>query len=374
MHRDYLLCIEVIAQVNTLYLMILKTFAIVFLITLLFFVLILQLVDIFANIWRYLDNDVTLSDILMVMLYYFPKCVSYAIPVSMLFAISFTMGTLYTNNELIAIFNSGISLYRLVAPFVLLGIIMSFGVFFFEDQLVLTTIKAKREMEQVLLKQQTATYNRSNFSFRNEETHTVYKVDFYDDANQTMKGILLIQKDERKNFKLSIKAARAEWNGKNWVLKDCQVYMWDKSGELIIVKNEAQYNATDMQQEPQTFREAGVEIAEMSFITAAEWIEDLRKAGLPYIKALTDFYNKFSYALRTLVVVVLASSIGGAFKKNILLMSLLTSLIASVIFFVFQMITDALAQNGFLPPFAGAFLPFIVFLILGAALFKRART
>ncbi|MBN1799009.1 MAG: LptF/LptG family permease [Spirochaetales bacterium] len=359
---------------NTLHWMILKIFGIIFLITLLFFILILELVDIFANIWHYMDNEVSLGDILLVVVYYLPKCISYAVPISMLFAISFTMGTLYANNELIAIFNSGISLLKLVTPFLVLGLIASIGVFFFEDQIVMETVKAKRELEQVLLKRQTATYNRSNFSFRNEETRTVYKVDFYDDANQTMKGILLVQKDENKNFKLSIKAVKAEWNGEHWVLHNCQLYSWNQTGDLIVVKNQLQYDATDMQQEPKTFRESGAEIAEMSFITAADWIEDLKKAGLPYVKALTDFYNKFSYALRTLIVVILASSIGGAFKKNILLMSLLSSLIASVIFFVFQMVTNTMAQNGFLPPFAGAFVPFFVFVIIGFILFKRTRT
>jgi lipopolysaccharide export system permease protein len=374
MHWNDLLLGKDIEKVNTLHLMIIKIFGILFIITLLFFVLILELVDIFANIWHYMENEVSLSDILMVIIYYLPKCISYAIPVSMLFAISFTMGTLYANNELIAIFNSGISLLRLVTPFLILGLATSIGVFFFEDQIVIETVKAKRELEQVLLKRQTATYNRSNFSFRNEETRTVYKVDFYDDAHQTMKGVLLIQKDENKDFKLSIKAVKAEWNGTHWVLHNCQIYSWNAEGDLIVVKNQNQYNAKDMQQEPETFRESGAEVAEMSFITAADWIEDLKRAGLPYIKALTDFYNKFSYAFRTLIVVILASSIGGAFKKNILLMSLLSSLIASVIFFVFQMVTDTMAQNGFLPPFAGAFIPFFVFLIIGAVLFKRTRT
>jgi lipopolysaccharide export system permease protein len=360
--------------VITLHRMILKMFAVVLLITMLFFILILELVDIFANIWHYMDNEVSLGNILLVMLYYLPKCISYAIPVSVLFSISFTMGSLYANNELIAVFNSGISLLRLVAPFLILGLIISVGVFFFEDHLVLKSVQAKRQLEEVLLKRQTATYNRSNFSFRNEEAHTVYKVDFYDDTHQTMKGILLIQKDENRKFKLSIRASKAEWNGRNWVLFGCQVYTWNKSGDLITMKNEQRYDALDMQQEPRTFRESGAEIAEMDMITAAEWIDDLKKAGLPYVKALTDFYNKFSYALRTLVVVVLASSLGSAFKKNILLMSLLMSLVASVLFFVFQMVSDALAQNGFLPPFAGAFIPFVVFLILGAVLFRRART
>ena len=173
---------------------------------------------------------------------------------------------------------------------------------------------------------------------------------------------------------MTIKAERAEWNGENWVLYNCSVYKWNDQRTFIIFEDMATYNALDMEQEPDTFKQSRYDVEKMDFSTAMQWIENLKAVGLPYTAALTDLYNKFSYALRALIVAFLASSIGGAFKKNIMLMSLLSVLGISVGFFVFQMVTDIMAKSGWLPPFIGAFLPFITFLIIGFILFKKART
>ena len=69
-----------------------------------------------------------------------------------------------------------------------------------------------------------------------------------------------------------------------------------------------------------------------------------------------------------------ASSLGSAFRKNILLMSLLAALVISVLYYVFQMVTGILAKNGVIPPLAGAWIPFTLFLVMGAMLFRTART
>ena len=98
---------------------ILKRIIPVFFIALSVFILILELVDIFANIWGYINAKITLKTILTISLYHVPKCISYSLSLSLLFAISFVMGDLYSKNELTAIFSCGISLYRFSLPIVI---------------------------------------------------------------------------------------------------------------------------------------------------------------------------------------------------------------------------------------------------------------
>ena len=126
--------------------MIVKSFLSIFIFALLFFVLILQLVDLFANLWRYLNNDVTILQILQVAYLYIPKCAAFSIPPALLFSISFTLGNYYSNNELISIFGSGISLFRFVFPLWIIGFIFSAGGFFFDEYVVIDSFKHKNEM------------------------------------------------------------------------------------------------------------------------------------------------------------------------------------------------------------------------------------
>jgi lipopolysaccharide export system permease protein len=74
------------------------------------------------------------------------------------------------------------------------------------------------------------------------------------------------------------------------------------------------------------------------------------------------------------MVTFLSSALGGSFRKNILLMSLLSSLVLTVIYYVFQMVMVIFANLGFISPMAGAWAPFIFFSAAGIWLFRIART
>ena len=103
-------------------------------------------------------------------------------------------------------------------------------------------------------------------------------------------------------------------------------------------------------------------------------VEDLKAAGLPYIEAQADFYHRFSFATVSLIVMILSISMGGRFRKNIMLMSLLGSLSAAVVFYVIEMITMMMAKLGYIPTIVGAWFPVVVFIIIGLWLVKGAKT
>lgn len=115
---------------RTLSRMIINNILSVFLIALVFFVLIVQIIDLFANLTRYINQDVPFIQVLGLQILYVPQSVSYALPMALLFAISFAMGSLYSNNELVAILGAGIPMHRLVMPIIVLGAVFSLFSFF----------------------------------------------------------------------------------------------------------------------------------------------------------------------------------------------------------------------------------------------------
>jgi lipopolysaccharide export system permease protein len=103
-------------------------------------------------------------------------------------------------------------------------------------------------------------------------------------------------------------------------------------------------------------------------------VEDLKAAGLPYIEAQADFFHRFSFFSCSLIVLILSISMGGIFRKSIMLLSLLGSLSAAVVFYVIEMITMMMARLGYIPTIVGAWFPVVVFIILGLLLLKGAKT
>ncbi len=353
--------------------MLLRQFLPIFLLALVFFVLLLQLIDIFGSIWRYFAHDVSAGQVAWIALLYLPKCVSFALPVSFLFAIAYTLGLFYANNELFAIFGSGVSLYQLVLPFLVLGIALSVGGFFFEDQVVIPTFQAKNETYALAVKQ-VDSLSQSNVAVTSPDQRVVYVADYYNDALQQLTGLTVVIRDSRMALLMRIDAQSAEWHDTRWVLQGCRTFTWDPQTRLLSDSSLPRYDSPLLSEPPATFRRLARNIEEMDRSESARYVAMIRRAGLPYREALTDLYRKYSFAFTPLIVAFIASSLGSAFKKNILLMSLLSALVISVVFYVSQMVTAILSKNGVIPPLAGAWSPFSLFLVLGFMLFRTART
>ncbi len=358
---------------KTLHWMITRLFLPIFLLAVLFFVLVLELVDFFGNLWGYLSNDVSLLMIALSVLYYLPKCLSYALPIALLFASSFTLGSLYANNELIAIFGSGVPLARLVMPLLLIGLLMSAFSFVFQEDVVIDTFKHKNELTQEML-QRRVSYSNTNVTVLSGSQRVIYHADFFNDQDQSLSGLIIIERDPDGGFLRRIDARAAQWTGDRWRLSDVRIYSWDKSHAFLVQSHRDSYVDTSLDVDPATFRRTVNSVDEMKVADARAWIQGLKRAGLPYRADLTDFYNRFAFALTCLIVTFLSTAIGGRLRKNILLMSLLSSLVISVLYYVTQMMAILLAKLGYISPLAGAWGAVILFSFAGLYLFRVARS
>ncbi|QEN07644.1 YjgP/YjgQ family permease [Oceanispirochaeta crateris] len=358
---------------KVLHKMILKDFIPTMLVALVFFILILQLVDLFGNLWRYLNADVPLRDIAYVSLLYTPKCVSFSLPIAILFSISYTLGNYYANNELIAVFGSGYSLYQLTRPLLISGILLSLAGYFFEDRIVIPTFKDKNRISKEIMGQ-TVSYSNSNVAVLSHKNTVIYIADFYNDRRESLTGLSVLFLDSNGGFEKRIDSNSALWEDNQWSLKNVRVYKYDENHDYVEEEFFTSWTEPLLNEPPGSFKRISRDIDEMNSREAKEWVDSLKRTGFPYRGALTEYYQRFSFALTPLVVAFLSCSLGGRFKKNILLMSLLSSLVVSVIYFVAQMIMVLLAKLGYIPPLYGAWAAFLIFLVFGLYLFKTAKT
>jgi lipopolysaccharide export system permease protein len=351
--------------------MVVRSFIPVFIVAMSFFVLILEMVDLFANLWRYLNQDVPFAQIMLIQLAYLPKCVSFATPISVLFSSAYCLGESYSRNELIAVFGAGIALFRFVIPLLAIGVIFSLLGFVFEEAYVIDTYRRKNEMVKAALNEST-TFSNSNVTVLGENIRTIYHADYYNDQNDSLSGLIVTKRNEKGGFLQRIDAENALWEDGVWKL--ARVRIFTASGAEVREEGFDSFTDPDLTLHPENFRTAANTVEEMKRRDAKEWIDKLRRAGLSYRDALTGYYNRFSFTFAPLVVALLSSAIGGRFRKNILLMSLLTSLVFSVIYYVAQMVMRLLARHGYIAPVVGAWFALILFLFLGVFLMRNART
>lgn len=351
----------------------LKKFVGVFLVSLVFIAIILNLVDLFMNITKYLELNVPINDVLKIMLLYVPKTIWYAGPIAFLFSITYILSDLYANNEMTAIFASGISLYRFVAPLIIISVIFSFGLFYLEDKLVVSTLEQKNDLQETLLGTKEDADN-SNIIVLSDNGKITYKANRYDDSKRQLRTLYCIFRTEEKKLDSIIYSDSAKWNEEKqlWELqKPVQYKKTDDSLKLMPVDTQLLL----LLNEPyDIFRKKIENVESMTSADAKIYIEHQKKAGLPYAEPLSVYYKKFAFSFIFIISGLLAIGLTGKTRKNVLLISLSLSILAVVLYYVFQLVTMVLAKTEVIPPAMGAWLPNFVFITISVLLLKYSRT
>lgn len=360
-----------------------KRFIPLFVGALLFFALVLVLVDLLMNLWNYISNQVPMSTVMRILVLYIPKTIWYATPLAILFAVAYTLSDFYASNELIAVFASGVPLVKFTAPLLIFSFLMSFALFFFDDRLVVPTYGEKTKLQETALKKEKSLDN-DKIVVIGEGGRVIYKADFFDNGAQKLHVLYLVIRNEDRSLNCVIYADTARWvasRNEDGELSDDEG-KWSLSGAVqyslidgqLVQQNLDRNLTTLLTEPPQTFRNNTISVEAVNAAEAKEYIEHLQRTGLPSGEARSLYYKKFSFPFVLFIVVFLSVGLSGKTRKNVLLTSLASCISAAVLFYVIQMITMLLAKFEYISPFWGAWFPVVLFVGIAIALLRYART
>lgn len=348
-----------------------KKFLGVFIGALAFFVLVLCLTDLLINIWNYISQQVPVKTVGIILYYYVPKCVWYAVPIATLFATAYTLSDLYAKNELVAIFASGVSLLRFTIPLLVFALVLSFGLFKFEDNIVVPTYAKKESLVNEALHKEKS-LNNDRIVIMSNEGNVIYKAEHYDNKQEKLFNVLIVFRNEDKTLDSVVKAESAQWKEEYWSLSGAIEYK-EENG-LIKTDNYDKRKQRELTEPPATFQNNTINVESVNTVEARQYIEHLQKSGLPSAEARSIYYKKYSFPFIVFLVVFLAIGLSGKTQKNVLLISLALSISAVVLFYVMQMVTMLMAKFGVIPPMFGAWFPVFFFIVVSIVLLKFART
>ncbi|MCH5290933.1 MAG: LptF/LptG family permease [Treponema sp.] len=354
-----------------LVLYLLRHFFAVFFGALAFFVLILLLTDLLMNLWNYISKEVQSEQVVQILLYYIPKTVWYAVPVAVLFATAYTLSDLYAKNELLAVFASGVSLFKFTVPLLVVSVFMSVGLFLFEDNFVNPYYAKKQALQQKVL-QKEQSLNNDKIVVMADEGNVIYKADYFDNGLERLYNMFVIFRTPEHELVAVLRAESAIWVDGRWKLSSGMQYQLNDD-EVVTGPPEAELLAR-LDEPPETFRNNTISVEGVNTREARAYIAHLQKAGLPSAEARSLYYKKYAFPFVVFIVVFLAIGLSGKTRKNVLLISLASSIAATVLFYIMQMVTMLMAKFETIPPLMGAWFPVIFFIFLSIMLLKYART
>jgi lipopolysaccharide export system permease protein len=339
----------------------------VFIGAMLFFVLILQMAELLINIVQFMQNEVKAEDIFRSMLLYLPKCISFALPIALLFSVSYLLGTMYANNELMIVLGSGIPLVSLVLPLFLTSLLLSAGLLVFEERIVIPATVMRKDFMQAALRTGVVA-GASDVTIVGEQGRLIWNIRFFDIPSSTMTGVTVIERDEQGRILSRLDAQAASWTGEAWRFSGVRRFI--RTDNDMFDQTSASLELPGYNEQPDAFRSGGRSVDELPVREARAHLEFLMRAGLPSIGPWAEYYRRFSYALTPIIVVMLSAALTGLVRKNILLISLLVSLISATAFYVMQMLSMLMAKSGMIPAPFGAFAPVLFFALLIPLVFR----
>ncbi len=346
---------------------VIQVFLVTFMAALAFFVLIIQMAELFAHIVQYMENEVGFKSILQLLYYNTAKSASWALPVAMLFSVSFSFGSMFNNRELFVVYGSGLSLSSFSLPVILIAAFVSLGYFYFEDRVVIPFSAKKNELSSVLLKYGEAR-GFSDITIIGKDGKYIWTVEYFDKASLSLSGISVIQRDDSGKFVSRLNAQSAEWTGSHWHFGSVRRFFFQ--GGILRDETSANWDDPLYDESPDSFLAGSKAVNEMQLKEALSYVKALERSGIPFASQKSEVYKRFAFSVTPLLVCLLSLSLVGRFKSNILLTSMLSSLVFATIFYVIQMISMLLSKNEIIRPIAGAFSPVVIFLLLTVLLLK----
>ncbi|HZK20095.1 MAG TPA: LptF/LptG family permease [Treponemataceae bacterium] len=351
-----------------LYNYLLRRFMPVFLGAMFFFSFLLVLIDLLINISNYLNHQVAVSTVAKICLLYIPQTIAWAVPLSMLFAVAFTLSMLYAKSELTVIFASGVSLFKFTLPLLVFSFLVSISFFHFQDKIVIPYYGQKVDLQNTVLNK-IQSYDNSRVVIQADGGRIVYKADSYNDKKKRLSRLYIVLRNDDASLNQIVYAPSAEWKEDRWFFSNPTTYLAD--GDDIVIQEKTNFISFES---PETFQNVTVNVTEVTAKEARKYVDKLLRTGLPYTEALSQYYAKYSFPFVIFIVVFFSIGLTGKSRKNVLLVSIIMCVSSTVIFYVLQMVFMWLARFGYVSPLVGAWFSVIFFVFLSIGLLFFART
>ncbi|MCG2791082.1 MAG: LptF/LptG family permease, partial [Actinomycetia bacterium] len=270
--------------------------------------------------------------VVKLLLYRLPAYLVLTFPMSLLASSELAIGRLSTDGEITAMGAAGISLRRIIIPFVAAALVISILSFFINDYIVPEANRAHQNIMRENVLKIGPSYIRRNVFFRDAENRYFY-VNRFDEKNMIMQDIMVYEFN-RENFSRTITAKKGNWVADTWKLENGTIHNYDEEGGItyemsfatmdIIVKEDLQKFFKN-QRAPQ----------EMNSKELEQQISILQQAGADTKNFEVILHMKYSVPFSGLIFVLLGVPLGLRIKRGSKATGIIISIVLVFVYYVF---------------------------------------
>jgi len=331
---------------------------------------ILQLMDLMVN------KGVSLVDIAQLILFLLPSFLVFTIPISLLISILIALGRLSSDNEITVLKASGLSLYRITPPILLIASLS----FLLTSLTTLFLVPYSNTATKSLLFN--VARNKASIGIKEK----VFNADFngivlyaekvpYD--GRFMEGVLV--SDQRTSDEPGTIIAE-----KAFLVSDQKsmavTLRLENGSTYFVAKNMKNFRKMDFKYYDinldlsSTLKEAQkIRTKAIKEMTPRELINKLKNSKLSdkiYRESAIELYKKFSIPFSCIVFSILAVPLGAkAHHRSVKSRGFTVGLLTVLLYYLLQLGCDGMVTAGKLPPLLGSWIPNLLFALVGISLY-----
>ncbi len=352
---------------------VLKMFLRYLIICLAVLVFIYVIINLFDNLGKFLARNVSGIDIFIYYLYLTPSYIVLLIPVATIMAVFFVFGIMTKNNEMLALKTGGMDINQLFFLLLETGLVIVLFTFIFQETVGTWAQTKMFEHKRAKIDKRPIrkSMRRSNFFYYGED-NWVYFIKSFDGNSKTLNHLTL-WKISRKDQKIKkrIDAIRGFYQN-GWVLESVTVREFDSSGnEKLNVY--PRLTMPELKEKPEDFLRRIKPLEEMNFLELIKFVKKRSRAGQDVVKERVELNYRFSYPLITLIVLLIVLPISVVLKKGGIAIGLGISIVLAFVYWGVIQSCRAYGVAGLMDPITSAWLPNIIFGILGGFLMLRVK-
>jgi LPS export ABC transporter permease LptG len=312
-----------------------------------------------------------------------PSIISTVTPFCSLLGVLITFGSLNRTSELTAMKATGISLYRVVAPILVLAAILAAALFAFNESYLPDANRSLERLRSEIKGKPAQTFLRPERSWIAGQTEKpgdptrIFYYQAFDSApdRDVFLNLTVFEFDPQSFIlKRRIFAKSVQWDPSvsSWIFDNG----WQRTfaGEKIAYAPFTVTTFPEIHEPPSYFNREDLRSQEMSYAELSHYIAYLRQSGFPTVQLSVQLENKISVPVITLVMAILAVPFAVSMGKRGGMAGIATAVGVAIAYYVVALVFGSMGNIQTLPPLLAAWSPDLLFGIAGAYLLLRTPT
>jgi lipopolysaccharide export system permease protein len=327
-----------------------------------------------ANQFIFLFKSVSLQSVpftafAQLVLYKTPYWANMTLPVGMSLASSLAVSRLTRESELTAMRAVGTRILRIIMPIAAFGLLVAIGNFYMVEKIMPPAEKLFNKLQiKVGVLGGIPTFNQ-NVGIKLKNWHVNFgAVQRQGTDNLVLTDIVLFERPQSHVTQITT-AKRGTYIGGNWTLSD--TYVWVLQGQdLLSAKPGLPIRVFDPVDPDSIFGSPVPE--EKTLAELKRNIENNRRSGLNTRNEEVQYHNRFAVPAACLVFAIVGPVFAVWFSRSGAFMGVFVSMILVLVYYNAWVIsTEILGKNGWTAPWLAAWLPNIIFIVLGLFAVRR---